>query len=158
MTSGRLLTTGYGGGLSVQRLAFTPDDRTLAAQGYGDVWLWDVREGLDQPRLYLQGDGNSQTYDAMALSPDGALLALGAPGGDLQLYDMASARLLKSFHAHAVRVADLIFSADGRLLISAGNDNSVRFWGLGDFQPKADHAAESALPAPILTPTAPYTP
>ena len=73
-------------------MAFSPDDRTLAADnGDGTVRLWNVAspanpQPLGQPFLLDSGIGSG----SMAFSPDGRTLATGTVDGTVQLWNVTS--------------------------------------------------------------------
>jgi WD40 repeat protein len=68
------------------------------------------------------------TITALAWSPDGSLLAVGTTRG-IWLYSVsdleAAPRLLEG---HTERVLDLVFSANGTILVSSSADGSARRW------------------------------
>src|SRR5262249_58788708 len=78
----------------------------------------------------------------IAFSPDGKLLASshdqagpGArPGGEdgIRLWDVATSKELRRLKAPSLLHGGMLcFSADGNVLIVAGNDHTVRRWRLG---------------------------
>lgn len=74
--------------------------------------------------------------DAVALSPDGRLLAVGLPDGTIRVFDMITKQDVSTWQAHAGNVTQLGFSPDGGLLISLaqgsqnGGDGFLRVWGI----------------------------
>jgi WD40 repeat protein/serine/threonine protein kinase len=70
---------------------------------------------------------------AMALSPDGRVLASGSGFEDpsIRIWDAATGRLLARLDGHTSWVCKLTFTKDGRRLISAATDQSIRFWDTG---------------------------
>ena len=70
---------------------------------------------------------------AMALSPDGRVLASGSGYEDptIRIWDAATGRLLARLDGHTGWVGKLAFTKDGRRLISAATDQSIRFWDTG---------------------------
>jgi WD40 repeat protein len=118
---------------AVTQLAFTPGGETLisapARAGEGDgvrLWSLDGLAGGAAPASRLLGPGGAR---ALAVSPDGARLALAQDGVYLwSLADLAAApRLLPESVA---RTAALAFAPDGRSLLAAGD--GARLWLLDE--------------------------
>ncbi|PWN33350.1 WD40 repeat-like protein [Meira miltonrushii] len=65
---------------------------------------------------------------ALAISPDGALLAAGSISGRLYVWHLASGHLLASLDAHFRAVSCLQWTADGRALVSASEDARIIVW------------------------------
>jgi WD40 repeat protein len=68
-----------------------------------------------------------------ALSPDGKAVAVAAPEqwlgqANITLYDVASRRRTQVLSGHRGRILFLAFTPDGKSLVSASRDNSIRFW------------------------------
>jgi WD40 repeat protein len=73
-------------------------------------------------------DGQTHTVwfsdSPMAISPDGKLLAeLGYPANNVNIWDTSSGQTVQIFSAHKVGVQYLAFSADGRSLLTIGQDS-----------------------------------
>jgi WD40 repeat protein len=75
--------------LQLHNVAFSPDGKTLAAQGvdntYPTIRLWDVATGKVQRRLQIPAMGGTQS---LAFSPDGTKLASGHEDGGLVVWDL----------------------------------------------------------------------
>jgi WD40 repeat protein len=71
---------------------------------------------------------------SIAYSPDGKSLAAGTSGGDIFLLDVATRRVLAAFRAHPHLIASLVFTADGRSLLSGGEDQTLKRWELAPLQ------------------------
>ncbi|WP_437971615.1 pentapeptide repeat-containing protein [Sorangium sp. So ce260] len=67
--------------------------------------------------------------NAVAISPDGVLLASGHPGG-ITLWDMATNSALRVLNGHSDKVTSVAFSPDGELLASGSEDRTVRLWDI----------------------------
>ncbi len=68
---------------------------------------------------------------ALALSPDGRVVASGLTysDGTIRVRDAATGRLLvPPLNGHTAYVCELVFTRDGRRLISAAADQTIRFW------------------------------
>src|SRR5262249_6529586 len=115
------------GVFSVEALAFSPDGKRLVTAGSTTVKLWDVGTGksagsFDDPRWAVH---------AAAFSPDGKTLAAQDAGGVVYLWDVPAATSLTSFHAHASdeqRCATVVFTPDGKQLLTGGKDKRVKVW------------------------------
>lgn len=98
---------------------------------------------LAPPILLAEFLGHSARVNALAISPDGRLLA--SAGGhtelpddlDIWLWDLPNARFLTRLRGHGSSINSLAFTPDGALLVSAagarssavfGGDNTVRVW------------------------------
>ena len=70
---------------------------------------------------------------ALALSPDGKILASGAGSGhhDILILDAATGQLQRRLEGHTSFVSRLTFSKDGQQLISASSDQTIRSWSTG---------------------------
>lgn len=97
-------------------LALSVDGRRLAAGGRGkEVRVWDVASGAEVATLKLTAEPR-----AVAFSPRGDLLAVGGEALAVELWDLANRRPVwrKLARNAAGEVRSLVFSADGRLLLS----------------------------------------
>jgi len=119
---------GYGSAVAVG------DKGRLLARGLGDggVEVWDL--SADRQALTLPvgpGSGTKSVY-ALAFSPDGDRLAAGyalAQGeAQVNVWDVASGRLLVTLPGHKFSVNALAFTPDGKQLASGGQDEFVKVW------------------------------
>ncbi len=74
---------------------------------------------------------------ALALSPDGQLLALTANDGQAKQYDVeiwrvADGALLQTLKGHTDVVWDVAFYPDGTALVSASSDGTAKLWRVSD--------------------------
>ena len=71
---------------------------------------------------------------ALALSPDGKILASGAGHADsvIRLWDVASGRELGKLEGHRAGIDQLLFLPDGHTLASASRDQTIRLWDVTD--------------------------
>ena len=126
----------------VRAVAFSPDDRSLAAVwSDGVVAMWSVSDlralrpktpspvPANSPPVRTFGTGDPSIVYTVAFSPSGKMLAVG--GGfsptesGVRLWDTASEKLLKSLHIPNRLLYSLAFSPDEKTLIT-GSGNSFR--------------------------------
>ena len=103
--------------LKVQFPKFKPEDRSY---GGSQLWRKFVANGLI----------------CTAWSPDGKLVAAGQGGetdtGKVHLLDADTGKLVRTVSGHQYGVTDVLFTADGKHLVSAGRDTSARVCQVAD--------------------------
>ena len=92
----------------------------------GEIGVYDRRTGVPLAAIPVPGGAPS----ALAVSPDGVLLASGHRGGVIRVWDRRTRKELRSVAAHDDIVYALDFSPDGRRLASGGLDFVVRVWDM----------------------------
>jgi RNA polymerase sigma factor (sigma-70 family) len=128
------------GGLTLQRLALSPDGRTLAVGSS----LLETATGA--PRAVLTGHTNDVC--GVAFSPDGRTLASGSMDGTARLWDLPSGKEVARFGKEVPRFAGrgwvlaVAFSPDGRTLISGGLDKIVHLWDVSRITGRRREPAE----------------
>jgi WD40 repeat protein/serine/threonine protein kinase len=97
----------------------------VAVSDGGTVYLWDPRTG--QSRAVLDRGIASR---AIALSPDGGLLAMGSRDGKVLLWNTKTAeeRVLLDAVDQDRNIRRVVFSPDGKTLVAKSGDGAVRRW------------------------------
>ncbi len=80
-------------------------------------------------RRWRDSEQVTQGTEAMLFSPDGRLLA-STDRETVHLWEVATAREVRTFSGHRGGIESLSFSADGRRLASSGHDCTTLVWGL----------------------------
>ncbi|MGD9868558.1 MAG: WD40 repeat domain-containing protein, partial [Hyphomicrobiales bacterium] len=138
-----LLQLDTGGHMALVRsVLFTSSGELVSASDDKAIRVWDLESGRTLRTLRGQAaEGNSGKIYALALSPDGRLLAAAGrmregAGGDhpVRLYDFASGRIVALLRGHSDAVLSLDFSPDGTRLVSAGADDTAILWDVANLR------------------------
>ncbi|HEX4130053.1 MAG TPA: protein kinase [Pirellulales bacterium] len=118
-TSGQLLWgRAIEGTPTLMQVLVSGDGLTIAVAGryesHPTVYLLKASSGGTIRKI----DGDKSGTYALALSPDGKLLATGGEQGGVTLWDRDSGKSIRSFTGHVTVVQALAFSPDGTLLAS----------------------------------------
>jgi WD40 repeat protein len=131
-------------GACVAQVFFSPDGKTVVTcnqhggggfnpESLSVLCIWDAATGK---RLHTLLPRRLDDYDyrskasVAALSRDGRLLAAGSENGVVRLFDAAKGELLRELLGHEGELSDIQFHADGRTLLTAATDGSVRLWDI----------------------------
>jgi WD40 repeat protein len=107
------------------------DERLIAIAGSDPdrpLEVWDV--ALLARIFALRGDTVDIT--AVAISPDGALLASGSDDQTIQLWALETGQRLQVLRGHVGAINDLVFTADSRTLVSGSSDHTIKFWNVAN--------------------------
>jgi len=110
------------------RLALSSGGRQLVVgQWDGEINVLDVKSKEKIARYKVP-----RTPTALAISPDSRWLAAYANAESLVLFDQSTGTHQTLWSGMGVRVAHLRFAADGRVLLAALEDGTVRAWSTAD--------------------------
>ena len=103
---------------------YSPDGKSLVFTGYNETkpLVYDIINDSVVFSTLLEYEA-----ELCCFSPDGALMAV-AYEEYVYIYDIASAKQIQSIYAHYSKCNSLEFSADGKRLLTSGNDKTVKVW------------------------------
>ncbi|MBD2043547.1 serine/threonine protein kinase [Microcoleus sp. FACHB-672] len=99
----------------------------FASASYGTLRLWEENTGKLRHAFF---DAHSNAIGALAMTPDGKLLASGSTDKTIRLWNLEKNFRIRTIPAHAGSVNALAISPDGKTLISASDDKTIRLWRL----------------------------
>jgi WD40 repeat protein len=114
---------------SVNDLVFTAGGAALiTASGQpgvgGEVRIWNVADGA----LVATLAGHTDSIYALAVPPDGSVLATGSYDQKIILWDLPARKKLRELEGHNGAVFSLAFRNDGKVLASASADRTIKLW------------------------------
>ena len=127
-------------------VAFSPDGRFVVTTSYDEkVNVYEL--GTNKPLGFFGGHGRPTT--AAAFTPDGRIVATSSGGrakgkNEVKLWDRASGEEFATISEHAGRVNDVSISPDGRSLLTASHDKTVRLWDISAVGKPAKAAVAAA--------------
>ena len=159
-TSGSLLTTLVGDGITVRKYRFSPDRaRLFVDTSDNSLQVFDTRTlkrismmagaellhfSPDGRRVIVKGREGVRLLDALTLSPlarmpgqvdafvshKGGLFITCAADGMLTLWNIDTGHEIGQLKGHLDPVTTAVFSDDGRRLVTVGTDNVAKLWAL----------------------------
>jgi len=149
-STGKELAAFDTGHRSVRRIAVSPDGHWLAAvdelqppKGGSEIVVWD-RAGSGAPRRFLPRR-EGMKIGSLFFSADGSRLAA-VGGGFVGVWEVASGEEKFVRPAPAGQIYCVDYSADGRLLVTDGGDNSIRLWEVATGQERHRFTGHDVAP------------
>ena len=138
----------------INAVVFSPDGAQLAtASNDHTARLWDAVSGKELAVLRHEG----RVY-AVAFSPDESKVATASSHSTAfdftaRLWDVASGKELAVLRGHQAPIDTVVFSPDGRWLVTAGGDNTARLWDVASGKELALLRHEDIVFAVAFNPT-----
>ncbi|MCK9394308.1 MAG: WD40 repeat domain-containing protein [Methylobacter sp.] len=110
----------------VNHCAFSPDGKLLVSAGSDyTARIWE----LPTLRLLAVLTGHADDVDMAVFAPDNCAVATCALDRAVRVFDL-SGRCLKTFWGHTGNIISLLWSRDGKRLVSSSVDGTVREWDI----------------------------
>jgi len=110
----------------IDSASFSPDGKQVITGSWeGNARIWDVATGKA-----IHNIKHGMYVHAVAYSPDGRLVATGSndKDGELRLWKAATGEPVKTLDGHTDAVLSVVFSRDGKRLLSSSYDKTARLW------------------------------
>ncbi len=114
----------HGHTAAVRQTIFSSAGHLFSCSEDGTIRRWDV----SQATCLMTMTGHTRWIRALALSPDGKIIASGSDDRTIRLWNADTGQLLQTLSDQSGRVEALAFSPDGRFLASGGSDRMIHLW------------------------------
>ena len=105
----------------IKALAFSSNGTLLAV---GSTQKTRLLGSSKQPPLKDASRGT----ESLAFSPDDTVLLAGLRNGGIELFDLTTGEKINALNGHTATVETLVFSTDGKTLVSTGQDGTILLW------------------------------
>ena len=125
----------------VAAVAISPDGRYVVAAanlfGQAPLKVWDTSTGSELLAIGKRPEHEQYMpwFSALAFSMDGNQI-IGADGDFLKVWDRKTGALIKVLEGHAGLVKSIAITPDGKQIVSASLDGTVRIWDLASGREK----------------------
>jgi WD40 repeat protein len=126
---------------AVHSAAVSPDGGLLAAMGFEEVLVWDLKKHKLLHTLEVNPSGTVPNMP-LAFSPDGQMLLHGH-GSTLTVSEVATLRPVAQLKLEKTHFQDAAFSPDGRMIATVSNEETVKMWDTASWAPGHEYAWEA---------------
>ncbi len=115
---------------TVAQVKYSPSGELLGGVYYGGyVAIWD-QKGESILRL----KGSKKNLSSLVFHPGGKYIAISGLGEEISTWSIPDGQQLHTFSAHPVAVSGLSFIQAGKVLVSMGYDQTIKFWDTNSWQ------------------------
>jgi WD40 repeat protein len=112
----------------IHSLSWGPTETTVVSASHdGSLRWWDVTQGAS---LGLWQHPQGHWLQSVGLGPQGDILAITSKANGVEVWKMNQPCCLYRLQGHSQAIWQVVFSADGRTLATASQDDEIRIWQL----------------------------
>ncbi len=156
VATGQNIRTLKGHAGSINVAAFSPDGKILATSGEDNlIKLWDAATGNERSFVKSINDISNLTF-----SPDSKTLATSNWDSSpiVELWDVTNGQQIGALKGHTAGIRTVAFSPDGKQMLTASEDHTVRLWDVATRQeistlkrnPETDYIADFSTDGQML--------
>ncbi|MBM3994176.1 MAG: hypothetical protein FJ303_08485 [Planctomycetes bacterium] len=112
---------------AVDMLAFSPEEKRLAAIVGSQIVFWDIASKQQIKRITEPG----LEFRSLAFDPEGKIVAAGTASGELSLWNVSTWQKIATFKTDSRPITVLAFSPDGKS-VAAATSRPIRIWRIPD--------------------------
>lgn len=116
-------------------------NRLATSSNDGKIIIWEISGDILKPIQSFEGNTIGV---GVALSPDGAMVAIALDDNTVKLWDIKSGESLNTFKGHEEFVSGLVFSPDGTRLATASDDTTIKLWDVSSVNQYQDFLGHKA--------------
>ena len=109
-------------------VAINPNSKNFITSTSNRIFIYDLNTGKELDTLSAS-NRHHNTYYAMAISPDGKILAVGGSGNYINIWNLETKQEIHQISGHSSVGRSLCISPDGKTLVSGG-DQRIKVWDL----------------------------
>ncbi|CAD8095404.1 unnamed protein product [Paramecium primaurelia] len=106
---------------------FSPDEDSLIVCDQNSINIFKIQEEKPQPKL-IRTLPQGYYVTSIVFSPDGQLFAYATTNEVIIIYSLVKKKDQAKLIGHSKAVRCICFSSEGNILVSGGDDKSVRIW------------------------------
>ncbi|MGE5655740.1 MAG: trypsin-like peptidase domain-containing protein [Actinomycetota bacterium] len=98
----------------------------VSGNSNGTISVWNLPGGELERALR----GHTDAVNAVAIAPDGQMLASGSDDQTIKIWNLATGETIRTLKGHTDAVASVAIAPDGQILASGSWDKTIKVWNL----------------------------
>ncbi|UZJ57017.1 hypothetical protein CBS101457_006337 [Exobasidium rhododendri] len=117
----------------VKALAYAPRANWVASGSFDKtIKVWDIQEMRTSPVVTIADPHLRTSIYGLSVNARGNIIAAASSEKTIQIFDPRSGHQISQLVGHTDNVRSVVLSQDGRHLLSASSDSTIRLWSLAE--------------------------